>query len=138
MNDTIQEKKDFYMNLAEGTLTGSECHSCRAKLIPQRAICPRCQSSQLDAFQFSGKGSLVAYTVIRVPPTQMALAGYDYKNPYCVGIVELAEGPRVAAQILEVNLEEPEKIRIGTPLIMDTITRGQDVQKKTFLAFKPA
>ncbi len=138
MSDTIKDKKDFYANLAEGTLTGSVCQACGAKHIPQREICPKCQSSTLQAFQFSGKGSLIAYTVIRVPPTQMALAGYDYKNPYCVGIVELVEGPRVAAQILEVNLEEPEKIRVGMPLEMDTITRGQDETKKTFLTFKPA
>lgn len=80
---------------------------------------------------------MVAYTVISIPPVAMVKAGYDSKNPYCVGIVELAEGPRISAQILDVDLDQPENILIGEEMSMATITRGDDGTEKTFLAFKP-
>jgi hypothetical protein len=137
MQDT-NKSHDFYTALAEGQLMGSVCSECGAQHIPHRRICPQCHGVQHETFQFSGEGTLVAFTVIRVPPTHMAQAGYHTKNPYCVGIVELTEGPRVAAQILDVNLDAPETINIGTPLKMTTITRGEGETQGTFLAFKPA
>jgi len=66
----------------------------------------------------------------------MLQAGHDGKNPYCTGIVELVEGPRVNAQILGVNLLKPSTIKIGTQLQMTTIERGLDDKKHKFLAFQ--
>ncbi len=88
--------------------------------------------------EFSGKGTLAAFTVISVPPVAMAKEGYGPKNPYCVGIVTLEEGPRISAQILGVDVFNPQTIKIGTPLKMQTIVRGEDDAKQTFLAFEPA
>ena len=66
----------------------------------------------------------------------MAEAGYSGKNPYCVGIVELEEGPRVSAQILDVDMANPDQIGIGRELTMTTVERGEDEQRQKFLAFK--
>jgi len=87
---------------------------------------------------FSGKGTLLAYTVIFVPSLMMAHAGYDAKNPYCVGVVALEEGPQISAQILNVDVSHPENIKIGSPLTMTTIKRGGEDNSKSYLAFKPA
>jgi len=87
---------------------------------------------------FSGQGKLAAYTVISVPPVKMAKAGYDGKNPYCVGVVTLSEGPRISAQILDMDLAHPENIKIGTDLQMAIIKREEDGIQNTYLAFKPA
>jgi uncharacterized OB-fold protein len=90
----------------------------------------------MDVIAFSGKGKLAAYTVIFVPPVEMANAGYDGKNPYCSGVVELVEGPRISAQILDVDMMHPENIKIGTSVSMTTIFRGEEDNRSTFLAFK--
>ncbi len=66
----------------------------------------------------------------------MAEAGYNNNNPYCSGIVELEEGPRISAQILDVDLLNPNNIKIGTKLIMSIITRQEDDADKSYLAFK--
>jgi len=68
----------------------------------------------------------------------MAEAGYSSKNPYCVGVVELSEGPRVSAQILDVDVHHPENIKIGLSLEMTTLTRVENEQEIPFLAFRPA
>ena len=137
MSEYTMNSKDFYKALEKGDLIGSRCQDCGSFTIPQRQICPKCHSENIEIISYSGSGELVAYTVIFVPPVNMADAGYSAKNPYCVGIVELEEGPRVSAQILDVDLEHPEKIKIGTPLEMTTITRGEGEGQAAFLAFKP-
>ncbi len=138
MADYSMNSMDFYKALDSGELIGSKCQECGTFTIPQRRICPKCHSDQTEIVTFSGKGKLAAYTVIYVPPVKMAQAGYDGKNPYCVGIVALAEGPRISAQILEVDLSQPENIAIGSDLEMTTIKRDEDEGKTTYLAFKPA
>ena len=138
MSDYTMMSKEFFKALADGKLIGSRCKKCGAVSVPQRQICPKCHSTDSEIITLSGKGKLVAFTVISVPPVAMANAGYDAKNPYCVGIVELEEGARISAQILDVDMAAPEEIKIGTPLTMTTITRGEDEAQESFLAFKPA
>jgi len=138
MSEFALTNKEFFRALEEGELIGSKCLDCGEVSIPQREICPVCHSHKTEIVHFSGKGKLVAYTVISVPPVKMAEAGYDSKNPYCVGIVELNEGPRISAQILDMDLTHPETIEIGTELEMTTIQRQEGDVQKTYLAFKPA
>jgi uncharacterized OB-fold protein len=137
MTEFTMLSKDFYKALDHQKLIGSRCKKCGAYITPQRQICPNCHSDQTEVITFSGKGELSAYTVISVPPVKMAEAGYDGKNPYCVGIITLDEGPKVSAQILNVDLMHPENIKIGTKMVMTTIKRGQEDQEETFLAFQP-
>jgi uncharacterized OB-fold protein len=105
--------------------------------VPQRQICPECLGSNTEVVSLSGKGSLLAFTVIYVPSLMMAQAGYDARNPYCVGVVELDEGPKISAQILDVDVSQPESIQIGTKLTMTTIKRGDEENIKTYLGFRP-
>ena len=59
----------------------------------------------------SGEGKLLAFTTVHIAPTAMIEAGYDRKNPYCTGIVQLDEGPAISAQILGVDPTKPERDR---------------------------
>lgn len=127
--------KEFFNALKNQQLIGTKCQDCGSYCIPQRQICPTCHSKNMEIVNFSGKGELVAYTVIFVPPVKMAEAGYDAKNPYCSGVIELVEGPRISAQILDVDLMNPENIKIGTPMTMTTIMRGEGENQTAYLAF---
>lgn len=136
MTELTLNTKSFFKALEEGKLIGSHCKKCDYVAAPQRQICPKCHSDQMELIEFSGKGKLAAYTVIYVPPTAMQQAGYDGKNPYCVGVVTLDEGPRVSAQILGLDLARPDQIKIGTSLNMTTVSRGTEGSQKKFLAFE--
>lgn len=105
--------------------------------LPPRPINPTNFSTDMEWFEFSGKGTLQAFTNILSGSTAMIAAGYDRKNPYTVGIVKTAEGPMISAQILGVSSCDPSSIKIGTPLKVVFIDRGEDEAKKTFLAFEP-
>ena len=138
MSDCNLESKSFFQALEQDTLIGSRCLNCGHLSIPQRTICRVCHSDQAEMVEFSGHGRLAAFTVIYVPPTEMAEAGFDAKNPYCVGIVTLEEGPRVSAQIVNVDLADPSKIKIGMPVRNTIFERGPDDKRKKVLAFEPA
>jgi len=138
MSEYTLTSKNFYKALKQKQLIGSKCQVCGSYAIPQRQICPKCHSDQNEITTYVGSGTLKAFTVIFVPPGKMAEAGYNAKNPYCVGIVELDEGPRISAQILDVDIIQPENIKIGTKMEMTTITRGEEADQTTFLAFRPA
>ncbi len=138
MSDFKFETKTFYDALNQNELIGSKCQTCEYVAIPQRYICPACHSEKMERLVFSGKATLAAYTVIYIPPTEMVNAGYDAKHPYCAGIVTLEEGPRMSAQIVGLDLSQPQNIKIGTPLKMTIIERGPEGTTKKVLAFEPA
>lgn len=122
----------FYANLAEKHLIGSHCKKCGTTFMPPRALCSECLSAEMESVELSGKGKLAAYTVVYVGTSAMIAAGYDRKNPYCAGVVELAEGPCISAQIMGVDVSKPEEIKIGTELTVAFVERNE----KTFLAFQ--
>ena len=95
-------------------------------------------STEMEWVELSGKGKLLTFTVIYVGTSAMIAAGYDRKNPYCVGIVQTDEGPAISAQIVDLDLSHPELIQIGLPLEVIYLERGEGEAKKTFLGFKPA
>lgn len=123
--------------LQEEKLMGSKCTQCGAVYVPPRPLCVECHNSGMQWVQMDGKGKLAAFTCISIGPAFMAAEGFNRKNPYCVGVVELDEGPRVDARIEGVQTSKPEEIKIGAPMTVKYLHRGQEGQKKTFLAFEP-
>jgi uncharacterized protein len=123
--------------LGEHKLMGSRDTQTGTVFLPPRPINPENFSTEMEWVELGGAGTLEAFTVVYIAPTAMIEAGYDRKNPYCVGIVRLAEGPMISAQILGVDVRKPESIQIGTPLKATFIDRGEGEARKSFLAFEP-
>ena len=126
----------FNQFLKEKKLMASRCPACDALYLPPRAICPACHGDQLEWAETSGKGRLAAFTSVYVGPTAMIAAGFDRNHPYVTGIVELDEGVKISAQILGVDAAHPEQIKIGTPMTVAFVERGEGDKKQTFLAFQ--
>ncbi len=126
----------FYGFLKEHQLMGSRCPQCGAIYAPPRPLCPACPEAEMEWVELSGAGKLASYSVIAIAPTAMLEAGYDRKNPYCSGVVALAEGPRISAQILGVDVAHPQSIQIGASVKVAFIERGEGEAQKTFLAFE--
>ena len=91
----------------------------------------------MEWIELSGQGKLAAFTIVYIAPSAMIAAGYDRKNPYCVGVIDLAEGAKISAQILGVDVKNPAQIKIGMPLKAKFVERGEGDAKRTFLAFEP-
>jgi uncharacterized OB-fold protein len=127
----------FREYMGEGRLMGVRCRSCGAVYLPPRPLCPSCFGRDMEWTEFSGRGRLTTFTVIYVAPTSMIAAGYGRERPYCSGIVELTEGPRVSAQILGLDVAHPESVPIGLPLRVAFVERGAGDKSRAELAFEP-
>jgi uncharacterized OB-fold protein len=127
----------FKRYLAEEKLMGSRCKQCAVLYVPPRPICIKCHGSDMEWIEMKGKGTLAAFTSISIGPGFMTEEGYNRKNPYCVGVVELEEGARVDARIERVDATQPETIKVGMPMTVKFLHRGEGVDKKTYLAFEP-
>lgn len=128
----------FQQYLNENKLMGSHCTACNKDFLPPHAICPNCHSDQLTWIELSGKGRLAAFTSIFIAPTAMIEAGYGRDKPYLAGVVELEEGVKISAQIMGLDATKPEEVKIGTPLQVEFVERGEGDKKKSFLAFRAA
>ena len=127
----------FEQFLNEEKLMGSRCMTCGALFVPPRSVCIKCHSSKMEWTAMKGTGKLSAFTCISVGPPSMIEEGYDRDNPYCTGVVELDESPRVVARIEDVDTLNPDNIKIGTPLKVKFLHRGAGKNLTTFLAFQP-
>ena len=125
----------FEQFLAEEKLMGARCVGCGALFVPPRSICNKCHGAEMEWVETEGKGRLVAFTCISIGPPAMIAEGYDRNNPYCSGVVELVEGPRVVAQIEGVDTLSPETIKIGMPMKATFLQQGIDEKRKTVLGF---
>ena len=126
----------FNQYLTEEKLMGSKCRNCGSLFVPPRPMCINCRESDVEWIEMSGKGKLAGFTCITIGPSFMRAEGYDRKNPYCVGVVELEEGARVDARIENVDPSAPETIKVGMPVRVKFLHRETDMAKRTFLAFE--
>ena len=137
MEERLFNDVSYEQFLNEEKLMGSRCQECDTLFVPPRAICIKCYATEMEWIETKGKSKLIAFTCIAIGPPFMIEEGYDRKCPYVSGVVELEEGPRIVARIEGVDGSKPETIKIGTPLQVEFLHRGQASSAKTFLAFKP-
>ncbi|MFQ5998456.1 MAG: Zn-ribbon domain-containing OB-fold protein [Candidatus Bathyarchaeia archaeon] len=75
-------------------LDGFACTSCGKLFVIGQFRCSECGSSQFKKKNFTGKGRIDTFTIIRVPPQE-----FNHEAPYTVAIVKLDEGPLITARI---------------------------------------
>lgn len=91
------ETQPFWDGCTAGELRLQRCRPCDAHYFPPRPFCPRCLSLDVTWEVASGRGRLHTYLINHLPSP-----GWEDHGPYVVAIVELAEGPRMMTNILDV------------------------------------
>ena len=90
-------------------LIGTRCDNCGEAFFPTRNICPNCRRrGRVRKEKFSGKGTIYSYTLVTAPPT-----GFELEAPYPMAIIQLEEGARVTAQLIDTAYEN---VKIGAPV----------------------
>lgn len=83
-------------------LLGTKCSTCNSHYFPSRIICPKCRrKGKIETVQYSGKGKIYSFTEISSPP-----AGFEEQAPYVLAIIELDEGAKLTAQIVDARGSE--------------------------------
>jgi uncharacterized OB-fold protein len=104
------ETKPFWDAARRHQLVLPFCRPCGAFFFYPRAACPRCLSPDLDWRPVSGRGTLHTFTIV-----QRGQKGFPLSTPYVLAVVELAEGPRMMTNLVDVE-PDPAKLRIGMPV----------------------
>ena len=101
-------------------LIANKCGVCSRIYFPPRESCPYCRRKSMDkmeTIQLSGKGKVITYTIIHVAPEH-----FEGQVPYPIAIIQLDEGPRITAQIVDC---ETKDIKIGMR-VQSTIRKIQE------------
>ena len=94
MSDTVRTWRHIQQRY---NLIGTKCNTCGEVFFPSRVVCPNCRrKGKLEPFQFSGKGKIYTYSIIRSAPD-------DFKKsaPYAVAVIELEEGAKLTGDDVE-------------------------------------
>lgn len=86
-------------------IIGVKCKKCSSVYFPPREVCLKCGSGNFEPHKLGKYGKIISYTVIRVPPE-----GFEKEVPYIVAIIELDDGPRLTAQVIDCD---PDEVKIG-------------------------
>ncbi len=109
--------KEYTEALIENRLLGLKCLDCKTITAPPRTVCRHCSSMNLEPVELSGKGKIVTYTAVHVPPESR-----QGQPPYIVAMVQLDEGPWIMTNLSGVDIDTAsmklidKRVRMVTPL----------------------
>lgn len=89
-------------------LVGMKCPHCKGTYFPPRTICPTCHRKSLGKMErtkLSGQGKVISYTVVHEAPE-----AFEMQKPYVMAIIEMDEGPKLTAQLIDCGEDE---VKIG-------------------------
>lgn len=122
------DNKEFWAATGEGRLLLRRCDDCQSFIWYPRPFCPACGSLRTSWAQASGLGTVYTFTVVH----RSVIPGFREAAPYVVAYVELAEGPRVMTNIVDVD---PAAVSIGMPVSVVFADTGEG---SALYRFKPA
>jgi uncharacterized OB-fold protein len=102
-----QDTAFFWEGTAAGELRIQRCGACKVLRHPPGPACPSCGALEPDYVVASGLGEVYSYVVHHHPPVP------GRELPFVVALVELEEGVRLLAELVEVPANE---VRIGLPV----------------------
>ena len=97
----------FWEGTAKNELRIQKCGACGELRHPPGPMCPSCHETKPEYTVASGLGEVYSYVVHHHPPVP------GRTTPYVVALVELAEGVRVLAELVNVP---PDEVDIGLPV----------------------
>jgi uncharacterized OB-fold protein len=119
----------FWEGVNQGRLLVQLCRSCGRHRFPPGEICPECLSRETAWVEVSGRGRVYSWIVVRHPIPRDIFAD---EVPYCVALVELEEGVRIASNLIGLD---PDAVRDGMEVEVVFRRSGNDRQLH---AFRPA
>lgn len=102
-----RDTRFFWAGTARGELRIQRCGGCGSLRHPPGPMCPACGETKPEFVVASGRGEVYSYAVHHHPPVP------GRSLPFVVALVELAEGVRMLAELVDVP---PESVRVGLPV----------------------
>ncbi len=123
-----EDTQEYWEGCKRGELRLQKCSDCGHVRFPPSALCPRCLSESSSWEKTGGRGKVYTWIVVHRPQHP----AFFEDAPYNVVIVELDEGPRLHARVVDCA---PEAITIGMPVEVVFEKKNDDV---TMPYFRPS
>jgi uncharacterized OB-fold protein len=91
------ETQEFWDGVSRRQLLLQRCTDCAEAYFPPQPTCPRCAGAAITSFAAGGEATLHSFVVSHLAPP-------GFTPPYVLGVVQLAEGPRLLSPIYGVDL----------------------------------
>jgi len=96
----------YWAGCRRGELRIQHCQACNRYQFYPRVMCSACGSDSISWQTVSGHGSVGSFTVVRRGVSSA------YEAPYIVALIDLAEGPRLMSQIVDLDPADPS-LQVG-------------------------
>jgi uncharacterized OB-fold protein len=104
--------RPFWEACARRVLCFQQCAACGYRWLPASVVCPRCWTPGGEWVKASGAGTVFSFAVYH----RAYHPAFKPLVPYVVGVIELAEGPRLVSNIVGAA---PGDIRVGMPVSLE-------------------
>ena len=125
-----EESEPFFRGARENKLLLMRCDDCGRHRMPSRDRCDQCWSTRTSWVEASGRGTVYTFGIMH----QVYHPGFKDAVPYNVTVVELAEGPRMLSNLIDVE-PDPKKIKCDMPV---EVVFQKLTDEVTLPLFKPA
>ena len=104
----LSSKEEFINNAKSGKILARKCTKCGYLHLATTYFCQNCGNKGFEDVPIEGKGIVVTYTIITVPP-----AGYEKYTPYAWVVIKL-DGVDLRVSGFMQNINSPSDLPLGT------------------------
>jgi uncharacterized OB-fold protein len=94
------ETAAYWQGARGGRLLVQRCRVCGRHQFYPRAFCTHCLSDAVEWVPACGLGRIYSFAICRMAPS----AAFDGKLPYAVAMIDLDEGVRMLANIIDTDI----------------------------------
>lgn len=103
----LSAKEEFINNAKSGKILARKCTKCGYLHLATTYFCQNCGNKGFENVLIEGKGTIVTYTIITVPP-----AGYEKYTPYAWVVIKL-DGVDLKVSGFMQNITSPSDLPLG-------------------------
>ena len=121
----LSAKPEFIEQVKNGNILARQCTKCSELHLATVYFCKKCGNKDFENHIITGKGKIVTYTIMTVPPE-----GFEEFAPYAWAVLELDDDSRLRISGFMPNIATPEDLPIGTLAeVVDFDQRGIVLRK---------
>ena len=107
----LSAKPEFIEQVKNGNILARQCSKCSELHLATVYFCKKCGNKDFEDHIIAGKGKIVTYTIMTVPPE-----GFEEFAPYAWAVLELTGDFVLRISGFLPNIATPENLPIGTAL----------------------
>ena len=105
----LSAKPEFIENAKAGKVLARKCTKCSEIHLATVYFCKKCGNKEFEDAIINGKGKIVTYTIMTVPPE-----GFEQFAPYAWAVMELDDVSGVRISGFLPHIATPSDLPIGT------------------------